>query len=95
MINVSIDILRDGGLNQGFHQSCAGPGRVTNLTSLEDALHPLNMTIRLCSAVLGTVLLVWSFTSEGLPADTDAAKGVAQNRDGGTWPGAAVVRFPP
>ena len=68
-------------LNQGFHQSCAGPGRVTNLTSLEDALHPLNMTIRLCSAVLGTVLLVWSFASEGLPADTDAAKGVAQNRD--------------
>ena len=39
------------------------------------------MTIRLCSAVLGTVLLVWSFTSEGLPADTDAAKGVAQIRD--------------
>ena len=45
-------------LNQGFHQSCASPGHVTNLTSLEDALHPLNMTIRLCSAVLGTVLLV-------------------------------------
>ena len=42
------------------------------------------MTIRLCSAVLGTVVLFWSFaTSEGLTADTDAAKNVAQDNNAG------------
>ena len=42
------------------------------------------MIIRLCSAILGTVVLVWSFaTSEGLTADTDAAKDAAQDNNAG------------
>src|SRR6476660_5825309 len=62
---------------RGFTSPAPVPGMLPTL-------HPSNMTIRLCSAILGTVVLVWAFaTSEGLTADTDAAKGAAQDKNAG------------
>src|SRR5262245_15929251 len=47
---------------------------VTNLTSF-------NMTIRLCSMVLGAVVVFGCFVAaEGLTADTEAAKSAAQDK---------------